>query len=111
METIKQYMYNPELVFTLILLLATICALVYDVYKGKKNVAKVTILSLVIEAEKIYGKEMGQVKYAYVVRKVHPLLPFIVKLIISEEALGELIEDSVKFLKENLQCIEKEEPK
>jgi len=67
-------------------------------YFGQIEIVKKILLSLVIEAEQIYGSGTGKLKYNYVLGKTYSMLPSIVKLFISEKVLGQMLEGAVDQL-------------
>jgi hypothetical protein len=67
-------------------------------YMGQIEVVKKILLSLVIEAEQIYGSGTGKLKYNYVLGKTYAMLPSTVKLFVTEITLGEMLEVAVDQL-------------
>lgn len=67
-------------------------------YMGQIGVVKKILLSLVIEAEQIYGSGTGKMKYNYVLGKAYSMIPGIVKLFVTEKALIEILEAAVDQL-------------
>ena len=59
---------------------------------------KKILLSLVIEAEQIYGSGTGKLKYNYVLGKIYAMLPSVIKLFVSVETLDEMLEVAVEQL-------------
>ncbi len=68
-------------------------------YFGQIEIVKKILLSLVIEAETIYGSGTGKLKYNYVLGKTYSMLPSVIKLFVSVETLDELLEESVVQLR------------
>ncbi len=68
------------------------------IYMGQINVVKKILLSLVIEAEQIYGSGTGKLKYNYVLGKTYSMLPSVIKLFVSLETLDEMLEAAVAQL-------------
>jgi membrane-associated HD superfamily phosphohydrolase len=64
-------------------------------YNGQIEIVKKILLSLVIEAEQIYGSGTGLLKYNYVLGKTYSMLPSVVKLFVTEVALDEMLEVAV----------------
>ena len=54
-------------------------------YMGQIGVVKKILLSLVIEAEQIYGSGTGKMKYNYVLGKAYSMIPSVVKLFVTEK--------------------------
>jgi hypothetical protein len=67
-------------------------------YMGQVEVVKKILLSLVIEAEQIYGSGAGKMKYNYVLGKAYSMIPSVVKLFVTEKTLDEMLEASVDYL-------------
>lgn len=90
-------------VLVIILLVIAMVAL----YFGKRKEVYRVILALVEEAENKWTQgKTGELKYAYVIGKVYPLLPPIVRLFISEGFIDMVIEESVQYMKEMLKRAE-----
>ena len=71
-------------------------------YMGQIGVVKKILLSLVIEAEQIYGSGTGKMKYNYVLGKAYSMIPSVVKLFVTEKTLDEMLETAVDFLQDIL---------
>ena len=71
-------------------------------YFGQIEMVKKILLSLVIEAEQIYGARIGKLKYNYVLGKTYAMLPSVIKLFISVEVLDEMLEGAADYLHELL---------
>ena len=83
------------------LLSMLVVAIVYVVllYKNNKKVEIYRIIQgLVCEAEIRLGSGTGDLKYEFVVNKVYSLLPFYVKIFVSEKLLDIWIEIAVDEL-------------
>jgi hypothetical protein len=65
--------------------------------------AKKIVLACVIQAESVFGSGTGGMKYSYVVGLVYPKLPAVVKFFVNTQTLNDWIEESVKYLKTELQ--------
>lgn len=73
------------------------------IYLGKKKEVIHIVAQLVQEAELMWADPgYGEVKYAWVVGKVYPLLPAVVRMFISEKTIGTMIERAVNELQEML---------
>ena len=79
------------------------------IYMGQINVVKKILLSLVIEAEQIYGSGTGKLKYNYVLGKIYSMLPSVVKLFVHEKTLEGLLETAVDYLHDLLELSKMEE--
>lgn len=64
-------------------------------YMGQIEVVKKILLSLVIEAEQIYGSGTGKMKYNYVLGKAYSMIPSVVKLFVTEQTISEMLEAAV----------------
>lgn len=96
LEFIKTNMYQ------ILVALLSIIGLLFIYKKGKKEFVRQVVLSLVVQAEKTLGSGTGELKYAMVVENVYRILPPILKLLITAKELDNMIEGSVKYLKEYL---------
>jgi hypothetical protein len=67
-------------------------------FMGQVEVVKKILLSLVIEAEQIYGSGTGKMKYNYVLGKAYSMIPSVVKIFVTEKALSEMLEVAVDQL-------------
>jgi hypothetical protein len=67
-------------------------------YNGQIDIVRQILLSLVIEAEKIYGSGTGKMKYNYVLGKTYSMIPGIVKLFVTQQKLDEMLEAAVDRL-------------
>ena len=88
------------------LLSMLVVAIVYVVllYKNNKKVEIYRIIQgLVCEAEIRLGSGTGDLKYEFVVNKIYSLLPFYVKIFVSEKLLDIWIEIAVDELQEHLE--------
>lgn len=88
---------------SIITIIIVIVGLLYLYKRGKKEFVRQAVLSLVVQAEKALGSGTGDLKYVMVVENVYKILPPILKLLISQKELDNIIEDSVQYLKEYLQ--------
>ena len=68
------------------------------IYMGQIGVVKKILLSLVIEAEQIYGSGTGKMKYNYVLGKAYSMIPSVVKMFVTEVKLDEMLEAAVDQL-------------
>lgn len=73
--------------------------LVWLYKRGKEKTVRQIILKLVVEAEKKLGSETGELKFNEVLSNLYLSLPFLVKLLFTEEQLKKMIEDAVENLK------------
>lgn len=68
--------------------------------KGEKRILFAILYALVTEAERQYGSGTGELKKATVTAKIYAMLPAIVRIIITEARLSELIEEALAYAKE-----------
>ncbi len=87
---------------SILVVLVFVVGLLFLYKKGKKGFVNQVILSLVVQAEKALGSGTGDLKYVMVVENVYKILPPILKMLISEKELDNMIEDAVEYLKEYL---------
>lgn len=87
---------------SILVVLLLIVGLLFIYKKGKKEFVRQIVLSLVVQAEKALGSGTGELKYAMVVENVYKVLPYILRLLISKRELDNIIEGSVRYLKEYL---------
>lgn len=87
---------------SILVVLLFVIGLLFIYKRGKKDFVRNVVLSLVVQAEKALGSGTGELKYAMVVENVYKVLPYILRLLISEKELDNIIENSVKYLKEYL---------
>ena len=73
--------------------------LVWLYKRGKEKTVRQIILKLVVEAEKKLGSETGELKYNEVLSNLYLSLPFLIKILFSEDQLKKMIEDAVENLK------------
>jgi hypothetical protein len=70
--------------------------------RGKKDLVKKFIYSLVVQAEKQLGSKTGQEKFAAVMAAIYQRIPFIIRFFFSQQNLTDFIEWAVAKLKERL---------
>ncbi|MFZ5352730.1 MAG: hypothetical protein ACOZCL_08405 [Bacillota bacterium] len=75
-----------------------ICLLVWLVKRGKMDLVKSIILSLVVKAEQQLGSKTGKLKF----NAVYTALPIIIRVFFTQKQLYMLIEDAVAELKRSL---------
>jgi|GEM_PF-1759159 len=75
-----------------------IAVLLVLLYFGQVEAVKKILLSLVIEAEAIYGSGTGELKYNYVLGKTYTMLPSVIKMFVTEKMLDGLLEVAVDQL-------------
>lgn len=97
--------------YFLLSILVVAVVYVFILYKSNKKIEIYRIVQgLVCEAELRLGSGTGDLKYDFVVRKVYCVLPFYVKMFVSEKLLDIWIETAVDELQEMLdEEIKKEE--
>lgn len=87
---------------SILVVLIMLIGLLFLYKRGKKDFIRQIVLSLVVQAEKALGSGTGELKYAMVVENLYKVLPFILTILISKKELDNIIESSVKYLKEYL---------
>lgn len=102
---------DKTMFYFLLSMLAVAIVYVVLLYKNNKKIEIYKIIQgLVCEAEIRFGSGTGDLKYEYVVNKIYTLLPFYVKMFVSEKLLDIWIETAVDELQEMLDReIKKEE--
>ena len=93
---------EPELMYSLITIAVALGVGTFAWYKGKKKEVLRMIDYLVQVAEDKFGDGKGTIKYQYVIEKVYPLLPKVMKFAITEEQLDKWITESVDNLQEKI---------
>jgi hypothetical protein len=97
------WLQSPEGIKTVAIILVAIIAIVVLWYFKQKKEALHIIQAFVQEAEDRYKLPgYGVVKYPWVVGKVYPELPVLVKLFVTEQRLGDWIEAAVDRLQKLL---------
>jgi len=84
---------------SILLVLCFITGLTVLYVRGQKNIVYKILYSLVTEAEKQFGSGTGELKQAYVIKKVYNALPAILKAFISAERLGKWGDDGLALAK------------
>ena len=93
--------------WTDILLVVGVAVILAILYKrGKKDLVKEIIYSLVVKAEKELGSATGSEKYSQVISALYLKLPLILRLFFTKAELNEYIEDAVLWLKDKLKIPE-----
>lgn len=95
-----EFLNTPAGTVTLIVVAAA--ALAYLWYKGYRGTVRKIIYALVIQAEKTLGNGTGEFKYALVTGWVYERLPLILRALISEKEIDEMIEWAVEQMKQSL---------
>ena len=103
--------FSPEMIGYCVVVLLVLVAACYLIYIGKLSLVKKIVYSVVIEADKKFGEEQDDIKYAYIVGAVYPRLPIIARQFITKKYLGELIQEGMdelkKFFEENPEQVAK----
>ena len=84
----------------LTLIVAAVAAVIFAIFKGNKSVIMRMLYSLVTEAERVFGGGTGEQKLAAVVDWIHPRLPAIIKLFVTDKMLVRWIEKALTVAKE-----------
>ena len=89
--------------WTDVLLVVGVVVILAVLYKrGKKDLVKEIIYSLVVKVEKELGSATGSAKYSQVISDLYEKLPFILRLFFTKVELNKYIEDAVTWLKSKL---------
>ena len=89
--------------WTDVLLVVGVVVILAVLYKrGKKDLVKEIIYSLVVKAEKELGSATGSAKYSRVISDLYLKLPLILRLFFTTEEVNKYIEDAVTWLKSKL---------
>lgn len=67
--------------------------------KGKADLVRRIVYALVVDAEKILGSGTGSEKKAWVIAAIYIKLPYLLKLIFTQQDMERFIEEGVKRLK------------
>lgn len=70
--------------------------------RGRVDIVKHLIRTLVVEAEKEYGSGTGRIKFEAVLTAVYEKMPALLRLLIPKKKIIEWIEEAVQWLKEQL---------
>lgn len=92
---------EPYFSYGAVAIVFIICLLLW--YRGQKKKVLVLIKYLVDLAEEKFGTGAGEIKYAFVVSRLYPELPLIIKLVVSPNMLDKWIEKAVDELQEKLE--------
>lgn len=65
---------------------------------GKKQ-AKVLAVKFILEAERLFGSEVGQTKFKWVVHTIYSMLPGLVRAFYREEEIEKLVQTTFNILK------------
>lgn len=87
---------------SLVVVLVFIAGLLVLLRFGKVDTVRKIVLSLVVQAEKTLGSGTGELKYAYVIDHLYDKLPAIISFLFTKKEIDNMIEDSVKKLKDVL---------
>ena len=76
----------------IMLVVSVVFIIIYSFFTNRTDYLKAELYSLVTQAEKIYGSKTGEMKLMYVVGKIYPKMPVILKIFLSEKQLEKIIE-------------------
>ncbi|MBE6784041.1 MAG: hypothetical protein E7536_08520 [Ruminococcaceae bacterium] len=85
----------------ILLIVSIITIIIRSVFTNRLEYLKSDIFSLVTDAENIYGAETGQLKMAYVVKKIYSKMPLVLKTFLTEKKLEKIIENVLIKAKES----------
>lgn len=83
----------------ILLIVATVSAVVFAVFKGNKSVVMKMLYALVTEAEKDFGSGTGSLKLASVIETIYPKLPSVIKMFVTDKTLQKWVEDALATAK------------
>ncbi len=84
-----------------ILLIASIITIIIrSAFTNRLDYLKADILSLVTDAENLYGAKTGQMKMAFVVKKIYAKMPFVLRTFLTEKKLEKIVESVLLKAKE-----------
>lgn len=87
---------------SVLVVIAFIALIIYLVKKGAQKKVNNMLFYLVTEAEAIFGSGTGELKYAAVVTSLYEILPSILKILLTEKQIDDMIEQAVQDMKEYL---------
>lgn len=83
-----------EIYWSDILLVVSLGAVIIrSIFTNKLDYLKADIFSLVTDAENLYGEKSGEMKLAFVVKRVYAKMPLILKTFLTEKRLEKIIEN------------------
>lgn len=85
---------------SVLFVLAVIVIVIVLICRGETAILKEILFRLVTEAEKEYGSGTGELKKAAVIDWLYDKLPAIVKIFLTPDRLGKLIEEVLEIAKE-----------
>jgi membrane glycosyltransferase len=84
---------------SVLLVIVLLIVLLVLYIRGEKKILHHILYMLVTEAERQYGSGTGQLKKAAVIAKIYAMLPAIIRMLITEQRLSELIEEALAYAK------------
>lgn len=93
---IIHYLYENAL--DVLIILATIGFLVFLAKMDNRRTMRQIILDLVVQAEKTLGAGTGDLKYAFVIARLHQITPAVLRVLYPYNEISRLIEEEVEFL-------------
>mgnify|MGYP003301097235 CR=1 FL=1 len=76
----------------ILLIISLLAVIIRSIFTNKLDYLKADIFSLVTDAENLYGEKSGEMKLAFVVKKVYSKMPLILKTFLTEKRLEKIIE-------------------
>ncbi len=77
----------------ILLIVSLAFVIIRSIFTNKLDYLKADIFSLVTDAEELYGEKSGEMKLAFVVKKVYSKMPLILKTFLTEKRLEKIIEN------------------
>lgn len=92
-------MTNPDLIMNVIVVLVVIIAGAWAWHVGYSKQVRWAVLQMVIHAEEYFAAGAGRLKYTEVMHRIYTELPALVRMFMSEDKAGDMIEWAVQELK------------
>ena len=93
---------SHAMLINIIVVAIVVLVLILLWYRGQKKIVLRTIKYLVEQAEEKFGSGTGEYKYNYVTTKIYPLLPSIIRALLTAKRLDNWIEIAVDQLEGKL---------
>ena len=94
--------FNSDLVLNIAIVVGVVGAVAALYFGNKKKKAFEVIAYLVDYAENQFGAGNGEYKYNYVVTNIYPMLPSLLKNVVSPSTVDKWIEEAVNNLQDEL---------
>ena len=94
--------FNTDLILNIAIVVCVVGAIAALYFSNKKKKAFEAIAYLVDYAENQFGAGNGEYKYNYVITNIYPMLPSLLKNIVSPSTVDKWIEEAVNNLQDEL---------